>query len=93
VPALAHDLRVGATVLTITPVTGFIIEAVLAFFLVTVVSSTAVARRAPSLAPLSIGMTLTFNILMGGPLTGAPFNQARALGPMLAAANFRDVWL
>jgi MIP family channel proteins len=93
VPALAHDLRLGATVLTITPAMGFIIEAVLAFFLVTVVISTAVARRAPSLAPLAIGMTLTFNILMGGALTGAPFNPARALGPMVATANFRDVWL
>jgi glycerol uptake facilitator-like aquaporin len=38
-------------------------------------------------------MTLTFNILMGGALTGAPFNPARALGPMVATGNFDDVWL
>jgi MIP family channel proteins len=92
-PALAHDLVVGATSLTITPVAGFAIEAVLAFFLVTVVLSTAVAGRAGSLAPLAIGMTLTFNILMGGALTGAPFNPARALGPMVATGNFNDAWL
>jgi aquaporin Z len=84
---------VGATSLTITPEAGFMIEAVLAFFLVTVVLSTAVARRAASLAPLAIGMTLTFNILMGGALTGAPFNPARALGPMIATNNFSDAWL
>jgi len=66
------------------------IEALLAFFLVTVVLSTAVAGRAGSLAPLAIGMTLTFNILMGGALTGAPFNPARALGPMVATGNFND---
>src|ERR1700756_1571629 len=92
-PALAHNLALGGVSLTVTPVAGFMIEAVLAFFLVTVVLSTAVAGRAGSLAPLAIGMTLTFNILMGGALTGAPFNPARALGPMVATGNFRDVWL
>ena len=92
-PALAHNLVLGATTLTITPAAGFMIEAVLGFFLVTVVLSTAVAGRAPSLAPLAIGMTLTFNILMGGALTGAAFNPARALGPMVAIGNFNDAWL
>src|SRR5713101_9683010 len=92
-PALAHNLALGATSLTVTPEAGFMIEAVLAFFLVTVVLSTAVAGRAGSLAPLAIGMTLTFNILMGGALTGAPFNPARALGPMVATGNFSDAWL
>ena len=93
-PALAHGLALGGiTSLTITPAGGFVIEAMLAFFLVTVVLSTAVAGRAGSLAPLAIGMTVTLNILMGGPLTGAPFNPARALGPMVATGNFNDVWL
>ena len=92
-PALAHNLTLGATSLTITPAAGFTIEAVLAFFLVTVVLNTAVAGRAGNLAPLAIGMTLTLNILMGGALTGAPFNPARALGPMVATGNFNDAWL
>jgi aquaporin Z len=92
-PTLAHDLALGATSLTVTPESGFMIEALLAFFLVTVVLSTAVAGRAGSLAPLAIGMTLTLNILMGGALTGAPFNPARALGPMVATGNFSDAWL
>ncbi|WP_051677806.1 MIP/aquaporin family protein [Bradyrhizobium sp. URHD0069] len=92
-PALAHNLALGATTLTITPAAGFMIEAVLAFFLVTVVLSTAVAGRAGNLAPLAIGMTLTLNIIMGGALTGAPFNPARALGPMVATGNFNDAWL
>jgi MIP family channel proteins len=92
-PALAHNLTLGATSLTITPAAGFTIEAMLAFFLVTVVLSTAVAGRAGNLAPLAIGMTLTLNILMGGALTGAPFNPARALGPMVATGNFNDAWL
>src|SRR5882672_1268883 len=41
-PALAHDLALGATASIMKPAAG-VIEAVLAFFLVTVVLSTAVA--------------------------------------------------
>ncbi|MEI9401789.1 MIP/aquaporin family protein [Mesorhizobium argentiipisi] len=92
-PQLAHGLVLGATTVTITPAAGFVIEASLAFFLVTVVLSTAVAGRAGNLAPLAIGMTVTLNIIMAAALTGAPFNPARALGPMVATGNFADAWL
>jgi glycerol uptake facilitator-like aquaporin len=92
-PQLAHDLVLGATTITITPLAGFVIEAVLAFFLVTSVLSTAVAGRAGNFAPFAIGMTLTLNIIMGGALTGAAFNPTRALGPMVATGNFSHVWL
>jgi aquaporin Z len=92
-PQLAHGLLLGATTVTITPVAGFVIEAVLAFFLVTAVLGTAVAGRAGNLAPLAIGMTVTLNIMMAGALTGAAFNPARALGPMVTTGNFTDAWL
>jgi Major intrinsic protein len=49
-PMLAHDLARGNTTLTVTSWAGFVIEAVLAFFLCTVVLSTAVAGRAQSRA-------------------------------------------
>jgi MIP family channel proteins len=93
IPVLAHHITVGSTFLTITPVAAFVIEAVLAFLLVTIVLSTAVAGRAGNLAPLAIGLTVTLNIIMGGPLTGGAFNPARALGPMVATGNFADAWL
>jgi MIP family channel proteins len=92
-PDLAHNLGLGATTLTVTLWAGYVIEAMLGFFLSTVVLSTAVAGRAGNLAPLAIGVTLIFNIIMGGPLTGAAFNPARALGPMVATGNFSDAWL
>jgi aquaporin Z len=92
-PMLAHNLALGATTLTVTPWAGYVIEALLGFFLSTVVLNTAVAGRAGDLAPLAIGVTLTLNIIMGGPLTGAAFNPARALGPMVATGNFSDAWL
>src|ERR1700726_3740758 len=92
-PTLAHGLALGTTIITVTPEAGFLIEALLGFFLVTVVLSTAVAGRAGNLAPLAIGMTLTLNIIMGGALTGAAFNPARALGPMIATGNLSNAWL
>jgi MIP family channel proteins len=92
-PDLAHNLGLGATTLSVAPWAGYVIEAVLGFFLSTVVLSTAVTGRAGNLAPLAIGVTLIFNIIMGGPLTGAAFNPARALGPMVATGNFSDAWL
>ncbi len=84
-PALAHNLALGGMALTITPAAGFMIETVLAFFLVTVVLSTAVAGRAGNLAPLAIGMTVTFNDSHGWRAHGRPVrNPVRALGPMVA---------
>jgi aquaporin Z len=93
-PALAHDLALGTvTTVTITPAAGFAIEALLAFFLLTVVLSTAIAGRAGNLAPLAIGMTVTVDIIMGGALTGAAFNPARALGPMIVTGKLEHAWL
>jgi MIP family channel proteins len=77
-PQLAIDL---------TPLQGILVEAILTFFLVFVVYGTAVDQRAPRLAGLIIGATVTLDILFGGPLTGAAMNPARVFGPALAA-NF-----
>jgi MIP family channel proteins len=61
------------------------IEAVLTFFLVFVVFGTAVDGRGPKIGGLAIGLTVTLDILFGGPLTGAAMNPARAFGPALAS--------
>jgi MIP family channel proteins len=92
-PELAQNVVLGTTTLTITPEAGFVIEAVLAFFLVIVVLTTAYARSAGNLAPIAIGMTVALNIMMAGSLTGANFNPAISLGPMIATANFTNAWL
>ena len=89
----AQNVALGATTLTTTPEAGFVIEAALAFFLVIVVLTTAVARSAGNLAPIAIGMTVALNIMMAGSLTGANFNPAISLGPMIATANFTNAWL
>jgi MIP family channel proteins len=74
---------------------GVLLEAVLTFFLVFVVYGTAVDDRGPfaKLAGLPIGFVLIFDILAGGPLTGAAMNPARALGPMMAGGHWADWWV
>jgi glycerol uptake facilitator-like aquaporin len=45
------------------------------------------------MAGVAIGLTLTFCLLLGGPLTGASLNPARTLGPALATGHFADLWV
>ncbi|RMH22673.1 MAG: hypothetical protein D6696_02705 [Acidobacteria bacterium] len=89
------DSGLGATVLApgVTPFQGLVLEAILTFFLASAVLNAAVSGRGGQHAGLAIGLTLTFAILMGGPLTGASLNPARTLGPAVAGGNFADVWL
>jgi MIP family channel proteins len=65
---------------------GILIEAILTFFLVFVVFGTGIDARGPKIGGLAIGLTVTLDILFGGPLTGAAMNPARTFGPALAAS-------
>ena len=38
-------------------------------------------------------MTITLDILAGGPITGASMNPARSLGPAVLAGNFDHFWI
>ena len=82
--------QIGTVTVTVSWFAGFVIEAVLAFFLVNTILNTAVAGRGGDLAPVAIGFTLVLNIITGGMLTGAAFNPARALGPMVATGDFSN---
>jgi MIP family channel proteins len=78
------DLGAGVSLTT-----GILVELVLTFFLAFAVFGTAVDKRAPrGVYGLAIGFVLIFDILMGGPLTGAAVNPARAFGPALVAGHW-----
>lgn len=64
------------------------IEVVLTFFLMSAVFGTAVSPDAPRIAGFGIGLVLLFDILVGGPLTGAAMNPARAFGPALVSGQW-----
>jgi MIP family channel proteins len=83
VPGLGND---------VTRWQAFGIEIVLTFFLVWVVFATAAdpGGTFKSIAGLAIGLTITLDILMGGPLTGAAMNPARAFGPQLVQNSWTN---
>ena len=79
VPRLASDLSL----------TGAIwIEALLTFILVSAVFGTAVSPDAPKVGGFGIGLAIFADTLVGGPLTGAAMNPARAFGPALVANDW-----
>ena len=90
------DVHLGTPTIdpTIGSMTGVLVEAILTFFLVISVFGTVVDTRAPNgFAGLAIGLTITVDILMGGGLTGAAMNPARAFGPALASHYWQDQWV
>ncbi len=72
--------------------TGVLLEAILTFFLVFAVFGVAIDARGPfkGIAGFGIGMVLGFDILVGGPLTGASMNPARTFGPAVASGFWQD---
>jgi len=69
----------------VTPAVLLTVEFVLTFLLVTAVFGTAVDPRgaAVKIGGFGIGLTVTFDILAGGAVTGASMNPARSFGPAL----------
>jgi MIP family channel proteins len=74
---------------------GLVIEIVLTFFLVWVIFATAAdpGGTFKVIAGLAIGFTITMDFLLGGPLTGAAMNPARAFGPQLIDRHWDDFWV
>lgn len=79
VPRIAGD---------VTMMQAILVEAILTFFLVNAVFGTAVSPDAPKVGGFGIGLVLLFDILAGGPLTGAAMNPSRAFGPALVANDW-----
>jgi aquaporin TIP len=74
---------------------GFVLEAILTFFLVWAVWATAVdpGGAFKAIAGLAIGLTITIDVFVGGPLTGAAMNPARAFGPELLSGTWSQAWI
>jgi len=72
---------------------GSIIEAIGTFCLVLVILAAVYSKKSfKDWAPLAIGTTLGFIVMVGGPLTGGSFNPARWFGPALVGNTWGGVW-
>lgn len=72
---------------------SFMLEIILTFFLVYVVSAVATDDRAVGPAALAIGFTIMLCAMFGGPISGASMNPARSVGPALVAGVVDHQWL
>src|SRR5689334_9674324 len=86
VPHVAHGFGTGR---------GLVLEMVMTFFLVWAVFATAVDPRGAfkAIAGLAIGLTISIDVFVGGPITGAAMNPARAFGPEVAANFWGQGWI
>ena len=78
-PAIASNIQLGQAIT---------LEAILTFFLVSAVFGTVVNSEAPKVGGFAVGLVLWFDIIVGGPITGAAMNPARAFGPALVAGQW-----
>jgi len=74
---------------------GMVVEMILTFFLVGTVFATAVdpGGAFKAVAGLTIGLIISIDVFMGGPLTGAAMNPARAFGPELVSGHWPSAWI
>jgi MIP family channel proteins len=74
---------------------GLLFETVATFFLVLVVCATAIDPRGAFsvVSGIPIGLVITFDILVGGPLTGAAMNPARTFGPAVVGGFWTNHWI
>jgi aquaporin TIP len=86
--AVPHVARIGVG-------RGLVLEMIMTFFLVWAVFATAVDPRGAfkAVAGLAIGLTISIDVLFGGPLTGAAMNPARAFGPELVGNFWAQGWI
>ena len=78
-----------------TDAKAFVLEGIMTVFLVWAVWATAVDARGAfkSIAGLAIGLSITIDVFVGGPVTGAAMNPARAFGPELAGGMWHGWWI
>jgi MIP family channel proteins len=73
---------------------SLLLEAVLTFFLMFVITAVATDTRAVTqTAALAIGGTVGLEALFAGPISGASMNPARSLAPALVSGSGTSLWL
>ncbi|HYN06522.1 MAG TPA: MIP/aquaporin family protein [Vicinamibacterales bacterium] len=74
--------------------TVLLVEFVLTFLLMTAIFGVAIDTRgqAVRIGGFAIGLAVTFDILAGGPVTGASMNPARSFGPALVQGFWQWHW-
>ncbi|XP_049935541.1 probable aquaporin NIP5-1 isoform X2 [Nymphaea colorata] len=87
-------LHGGVTVPSVAYWQAFLLELLISFNLMFVITAVATDNRAPrQMAGIAVGTTVMVNILIAGPGSGGSMNPVRTLGPAIAARNFKGIWI
>ncbi|XP_072979006.1 aquaporin NIP1-1-like [Typha angustifolia] len=82
------------TIPTGSDVQSLVLEFIISFYLMFVISGVATDNRAiGELAGLAVGATILLNVLIAGPISGASMNPARSLGPAIVADRYDAIWV
>ncbi|XP_028751782.1 aquaporin NIP1-2-like [Neltuma alba] len=88
-----HDQFIG-TLLSGSYLQGFVVEFLITFYLMFVISGVATDGRAiGELAGIVVGATVMLIVLSAGPVTGSSMNPARSLGPAIVWHEYRGIWV
>ncbi|KAI3456103.1 hypothetical protein Pfo_012766 [Paulownia fortunei] len=88
-----HDQFAG-TLPTGSDVQSLVVEFIITFYLMFVISGVATDNRAiGELAGLAVGATVLLNVMFAGPISGASMNPARSLGPAIVSSHYRGLWI
>lgn len=86
--------HLGASTSSVSSVSTLLMEFILTFFLMWVITAVATDHRAEGqMAGLAIGGAVMMAALMGGPISGASLNPARSFGPAFVDGDLSQIWL
>jgi MIP family channel proteins len=86
--------NLGATLPAGAEADSFVLEVILTFFLMFVITAVATDTRAAGQgAAIAIGATVGLAALFGGPISGASMNMARSLAPAVVSGGLSSLWI
>jgi aquaporin Z len=86
--------HLGATLTELGAARAFGVELVLTFLLMFVILNVSTGHQEKGImAGVAVGGMVAIGALVGGPLTGAAMNPARALGPALVSGQLTNLWI
>lgn len=86
--------HMAATLPTGSDMQSFVLEILITFLLMFVVSAVATDTKAVGeMAGLAVGTTIAMNVLIAGPISGASMNPARSIGSAVAGNKYTSFWI
>ena len=84
----------GATIPTVDVWRAFVLELLLAFFLmVVIINVSAGSKEMGVVAGIAIGGVVLLEAMFAGPITNASMNPARSIAPAIVSGNLQHLWM